>query len=145
RTLCRLPDGGGRHLTANVPRDFAADRGITAAAATSASVRCPMVMRSRATDRRRASKCQGKWPAQTLDEGSARSRCRQPSAPRAVLQEGRKNANIHVRSAVIRGIPAQDAHGRVSRLGTGFERAAGRAEARAAELDKRLLVYQPLD
>ena len=34
---------------------------------TSASVRRSTVMRSRATDRRSASKCQGKWPDQTLD------------------------------------------------------------------------------
>jgi hypothetical protein len=38
------------------------------AAATSAGVRRPMVMRSRATDRRRASKCEGKWPDQPLDQ-----------------------------------------------------------------------------
>src|SRR5215813_10972436 len=38
RPLCYLPDGRGRHRTANVPGDFAADRGTTAAAATSAGV-----------------------------------------------------------------------------------------------------------
>src|SRR5436190_15154247 len=42
RTLCRLPNGGGRHPAANVPGDFAADRGTTAAATTSASVRRSM-------------------------------------------------------------------------------------------------------
>src|SRR5262245_28747746 len=42
RPLCRLPDGRGRHRTANVPRDFAAHRGATAAATTSASVRRSM-------------------------------------------------------------------------------------------------------
>src|SRR5262249_42960759 len=42
RPLCYLPDGRGRHRTANVPRDFAADRGATAAATTSASVRRSM-------------------------------------------------------------------------------------------------------
>src|SRR6266571_2251921 len=31
RTLCRLPNGGGRHPTTNVPGDSAADRGTTAA------------------------------------------------------------------------------------------------------------------
>ena len=60
RPLCRLPDGRGRHPTANVPGDFAADRGTTAAATTSASVRRSMVMHSRATDGRSASKCQRK-------------------------------------------------------------------------------------
>jgi len=34
--------GRGRHRTANVPRDFAADRGATAAVATGAGVRCSM-------------------------------------------------------------------------------------------------------
>ena len=42
RPLCYLPDGRGRHRTANVPRDFAAHRGATAAATTSASVRRSM-------------------------------------------------------------------------------------------------------
>jgi hypothetical protein len=42
RPLCHLPDGRGRHPAANVPGDFAADRGTTAAAATSASVRRSM-------------------------------------------------------------------------------------------------------
>ena len=42
RPLCHLPDGRGRHRTANVPRDFAAHRGATAAATTSASVRRSM-------------------------------------------------------------------------------------------------------
>src|SRR5262249_16881462 len=56
RPLCYLPDGRGRHRTANVPRDFAAHRGATAATTTSASVRRSTVMRSRATDRRSASK-----------------------------------------------------------------------------------------
>ena len=46
--------------TAAVRRDPAADRGTAAAATTSASVRRSMVMRSRATDGRSASKCQGK-------------------------------------------------------------------------------------
>jgi hypothetical protein len=37
-----IPDGRSRHRTANVPRDFAAHRGATAAATTSASVRRSM-------------------------------------------------------------------------------------------------------
>ena len=60
RTLCCLPDGGGRHPTADVPRDFAADCGTTAAATTGASVRRAIVMRSQAIDGRSASKCQRK-------------------------------------------------------------------------------------
>src|SRR5204863_5064854 len=42
RPLCYLPDGRGRHRTAHVPGDFAADRGATAAATTSASARRSM-------------------------------------------------------------------------------------------------------
>src|SRR5499427_4433106 len=42
RPLCRLPDGRGRHPTANVPGDSAADSGTAAAATTSASVRRSM-------------------------------------------------------------------------------------------------------
>ena len=59
-SLRRISDGRGRHPTADVPRDFAADCGTTAAATTSASVRRPMILRSTATDGRSASKCQRK-------------------------------------------------------------------------------------
>jgi Transposase DDE domain group 1 len=65
RPLCRLPNGRGRHPTANVPRDFAAHRGTAAAATTSASVRRSMVVRSRPTNRRSASLCQEKSPDET--------------------------------------------------------------------------------
>src|SRR5262245_159650 len=67
RTLCRLPNGGGRHPTTNVPGDSAADRGTTAAATTRVSMKRSMSC-IQATDRRSASKCQGKWPDQTLDQ-----------------------------------------------------------------------------
>src|SRR5712691_5617915 len=67
RPLRRLPDGRGRHPTANVRGYLAIDRRTTAAATTSASVRRSMVMHSAATDRRSASKCQGKWPDQALN------------------------------------------------------------------------------
>src|SRR4249919_3196741 len=60
RTLCRLPNGGGRHPTANVPGDFAADRGTTAATATSTSMKRTIAIHSTATDGRSASKCQRK-------------------------------------------------------------------------------------
>jgi len=66
RPLCRLPNGRGRHPTANVPGDFAAHRGTAAAATTSASVRRSMVVRSRPTNRRSASLCQEKSPDETL-------------------------------------------------------------------------------
>ena len=58
RTLRRLPNGGGRHPTTNVPGDSAADRGTTAAATTRASMKRSIVTRSSAIDRRNASRCQ---------------------------------------------------------------------------------------
>src|ERR1017187_7685921 len=61
RTLCRLPNGRGRHLMGNVQKGVAADQTTAAAATTTASVRRQMVMRSRAADGRSASQCQGKW------------------------------------------------------------------------------------
>ena len=64
RPLRHLPDGRGRHPTANVPGDFAVDRGTTAASTTSTRERRSMVMHSGAADGRSASQCQGKWPEQ---------------------------------------------------------------------------------
>src|SRR6516162_946345 len=58
RTLCCLPNGGGRHPTTNVPGDSAADRGTTAAATTRASMKRSIVTRSSVIDRRNASRCQ---------------------------------------------------------------------------------------
>src|SRR4029450_2079068 len=45
RTLCRIPNGGGRHPTTNVPGDTAADRGTTAAANTRPGMKCSIVTR----------------------------------------------------------------------------------------------------
>src|SRR5262249_50210880 len=59
-------DQSGQKAQSN--RRDSAQAGATAAAITSASVRRSDVMHSRATDRRSASKCQGKWPDQTLDQ-----------------------------------------------------------------------------
>src|SRR5262249_2239797 len=66
RPLCYLPDGRGRHRTANVPGDFAAHRGATAAATTRVrrSVSC---IQEQPTEGVRP-KCQGKWSDQTLDQ-----------------------------------------------------------------------------
>src|SRR5262249_15642681 len=58
RPLCYLPDGRGRHPTANVPGDSAADRGTTAAATTHASMKRSIVTRSSVIDRRNASRSQ---------------------------------------------------------------------------------------
>src|SRR5215471_11640021 len=53
------------------------------------------VMHSRATDRRSASKCQGKWPDQTLDQAFGLPEMLVAGQHLAsVLQEGRENANI---------------------------------------------------
>ena len=83
--LCRLPDGRGRHPTADVPRDFAADCGTTAAATTSASVRRSIVMCSQAIDGKSAPKCQGKWPDQAPDHRSGCPMRCWPSSPRGCL------------------------------------------------------------
>src|SRR5262245_23022098 len=60
RPLCYLPDGRGRHRTANVPGVFAAHRGTAAAAAASVGLSRSMVMHARATDRRSSSQMLGK-------------------------------------------------------------------------------------
>ena len=107
RPLCCLPDGRGRDPTANVPGDFAAHRGTAAAATTSASVRRSMVMRSRATDGRSASECQGNGqirPSNAIrDDWNAGSRPRLGSGLPAI----EKIATIRASSGVIWGIPAQ--------------------------------------
>ena len=95
RPLCYLPDGRGRHRTANVPRDFAAYRGTAAAAATGAGVR-------------RSMSCIQEQPTEGVRSNAREKMAR--SDPRAgvrvtrsagssqhlasALQEGRENANI---------------------------------------------------
>src|SRR5262249_42615901 len=94
RPLCYLPDGRGRHRTANVPRDFAADRGATAAATTSASVRRSMsCIQEQPT--KECVQMPGKMarsdprPSVGVTRGAGSG---QHLA--SVLQEGRENANI---------------------------------------------------
>src|SRR6478736_5390579 len=82
RTLCRLPNGGGRHPTTNVPGDSAADRGTTAAATTRASMKRLIVTR-----------VQAQSPSFGL-----------PELLVSVLLQGRKSANIHASSGVIWGM-----------------------------------------
>jgi hypothetical protein len=102
RPLCRLPDGRGRHPTANVPGDSAAHRGTAAAATTSASMRRSTVMRSRATDRRSASECQGKRPDQAVKHRSDGRKCREPSTLSHLgFQPVQKTPTIHVSSGFI--------------------------------------------
>src|SRR5215475_5824088 len=94
RPLCRLPDGRGRHPAANVSGDFAADRGTTAAATTSASVR-------------RSISCIQEQPTEGVRPNARENGQIRPSTKRSgyrgagsdqhlasVLQEGRENANI---------------------------------------------------
>src|SRR4051794_39158077 len=64
RSLRRCPIGRGRYSPANVPGDFAADRGTTAAASTCADMRRSIIMCSTAIDGRSAPRCQRKWPDQ---------------------------------------------------------------------------------
>src|SRR5262245_55618208 len=106
RPLCRLPDGRGRHPTANVPGDSAARRGTAAAATTSASMRRSTVMRSRATDGMSASECQGKRPDQAVKDRSDGRECREPSTLSHLgFQPVQKTSTIHVSSGFIWGIP----------------------------------------
>jgi hypothetical protein len=93
RPLCYLPDGRGHHRTANVPRDFAADRGATAAATTSASVRHSMsCIQEQPTEGVRPN-------AREMARSDLRPSVRVPRVGNgqhlaSVLQEGRENANI---------------------------------------------------
>ena len=82
RPLCYLPDGRGRHRTANVPGHSAAHRGIAAAATTSTSVRRSMVTHSRVADGRSASQMPGKI---------ARSTPRPPFGPPVVRVAARSS------------------------------------------------------
>src|SRR5215510_9721923 len=62
------------------------------------------VMHSRATDRRSASKCQGKWPDQAVKHRSDGSH---PPSRTWAFQPIQKTATIHVSSGFIWGIPAE--------------------------------------
>src|SRR5262249_31312905 len=73
---------------------------------TSASVRRSMVVHSRATDRRSASKCQGKWPDQTLERRSDGLECWKASTLRICVTSSSANGYNPVCSGLIRGIPA---------------------------------------
>src|SRR5262249_4815859 len=129
-----LPNGRSRHPTANVPGDLAAYRRTAAAAATSASVRRSMVVRSRPTNRRSASivrknrqmrpsnAARTVWDAEAIDSSHLGFRPIQ------------KIATIHASSGFIRGIPIK-----MSRL---FQKIRGRARRAAADyLRKRSFVH----
>ena len=103
--LRHLPDGRGRGAEGIVPRDSAADRGTTTTATTSACVRPPMVMRSRATDggvRPNASENGQIGPSTTVRAARGDGSC--PNCASA-LQGARETASIHGSSGVIWRIP----------------------------------------
>ena len=90
RQLCRLPDGRGRHPTANVPGDFAPDRGTTTATATSASMKRSIAIHSTATDGTSTSKCQRRLatrPPFWIPEVSVAVRSSRPSCSKAEKRE----------------------------------------------------------
>src|SRR5215831_13661473 len=107
RTLCRLPNGGGRHPTTNVPRDSAADRATTAAATTRASMKRSIVTRSRAIDKECVQmpvKIARSNPSTTVR--AARAAGSQPHL--ASGSQGRcKIATLHAGFGVIRGMSVQ--------------------------------------
>src|SRR5262245_8794405 len=106
RTLCRLPNGGGRHPTTNVPGDSAADRGTTAAATTRASMKRSIVTRSSAIDRRNASPSENSQINPSTIVRAARAAGSQPYLPSGF--QGRcKIATLHAGFGVIRGMSAQ--------------------------------------
>ena len=105
RPLCCLPDGRGRHPTANVPEDSAAHCRTPAAAAACTSMRCSMVMRSRATEGRSASRCQQKWPDQPPRPPFGVPGLRPPSAPPGGLVKTRQQRKNPPRFGVHLGNP----------------------------------------
>src|SRR5262249_23679401 len=108
RPLHHLPDGRGRHRTANVPRDFAAHRGATAAATTSASVRRSMsCIQEQPTEGVRPDARENGQIRPSTSVRVARAAGSHPHLA-SVLQQGRKSAKIHVSLGVIRGIPVKN-------------------------------------
>jgi hypothetical protein len=105
RPLRRLPDGQGRHPSADVPGDSAAHCRTAAAASACTGMRCSMVMRSRATDGRSASRCQQKWPDQPLRPPCGVPRLRPVVRAARSCQNAEKSPKIHALSGFIWGIP----------------------------------------
>src|SRR5260221_10054364 len=120
RTRGRLPNGGGRHPTTNVPGDSAADRGTTAAATTRASMKRLIVTRVQAqsTGGMRPDASENSQISPSTIVRAARAPGSHPHLA-SVLLQGRKSANIHASSGVIRGIPAERCQsGRRPRMAT---------------------------
>src|SRR5262249_16150657 len=107
--LYRLPDGRGRHPTANVPGDSAAHRGIAAAATTSASVRRSIVMRSCVQQQRRETCAQmpGNWPNQPPLFHRSGCPVLVAARPPQLFAQNPERANIRTGSGVIWGILAK--------------------------------------
>ena len=102
---------------------FAAHRGTAAASTTSASMRRSTVMRSRATDGRSASECQGKRPDQALKHHSDALECWEPSTLSHLgFQPVQKTPTIHASSGFIWGIPGSRTQ---QRLAEGSRRLKG--------------------
>src|SRR4029077_17969745 len=118
RTLCRLPNGGGRHPTTNVPGDSAADRGTTAAATTRASMKRLIVTRVQAqsTGGMRPDASENSQISPSTIARAARAAGSHPHLA-SVLLQGRKSVNIHASSGVIRGIPVKRDPRRLKRGG----------------------------
>src|ERR1017187_8711656 len=107
RPLYRFPNGRGRHPTQNVPGDFAAHCGTTAAAATCASMRCPC---SCVQDRPTGGLCpDASENGQISPSASVRGARDYGSRPRRqpVLPKRGKSEKIHAGSGFIWGIPGE--------------------------------------
>ena len=90
----------------NVPGEFAADRGTTAAATTRASMKRLIVTRSSAIARgMRPNASENSQISPSTIVRTARAAGSHPHLA-SVLLQGRKSENIHASSGVIRGILA---------------------------------------
>src|SRR5215813_13633483 len=103
RTLCRLPNGGGRHPTTNVPGDSAADRGTTAAATTRARL---SRVQAQSTGGMRPDASENSQINPSTIVRAARAAGSQPYLPSGF--QGRcKIATLHAGFGVIRGMSVQ--------------------------------------
>ena len=112
RPLCYLPDGRGRHRTANVPRDFAASRNC----GRSHHQRQHEMFDSHAFKSNRRNECV-RMPRKTARSGSqiplGRSGMSEPSTLSHLgFQPVQKTPTIHVSSGFIWGIPVMKTKGR---------------------------------
>jgi len=98
RSLSRLPNGRGRHSTADVPGDSAADRGTAAAAAARASMRRPCsCVHHQTTGGVRPNARKNDQISPSIAVRTARGDGSRPRHP-PVLPEHRKSAKIYAGS-----------------------------------------------